>query len=39
MLKAQLGNIEVKNNFYLKDDVHFNKEGNIFIYNSLKVVF
>lgn len=39
ILKTQLGNIEVKKNFYLKDDVHFNKEGNIFIYNSLKEVF
>lgn len=39
ILKNEIGNAEVKNKYFLKDDVHFNKDGNIIIYNYLKQVF
>jgi len=38
-LKSQIGKTDVAEKYYLKDDVHFNKKGNIFIFNHLKEIF
>lgn len=38
-LKNEIGETEVAKRYYLKDDVHFNKKGNIFIFNYLKEIF
>ena len=38
-LKNEIGETEVAKRYYLKDDVHFNKKGNIFIFNHLKEIF
>ena len=39
LLKVQLGNEKLISKFYIKDDVHFNKNGNFFIYQILKKTF
>ena len=38
-LKTKIGKTEVVEKYYLKDDVHFNKKGNLLISNFLKEIF